>query len=234
MMAPCSAKARGRTGENFSRARWSQFATTSTFSAKVSWSSKSAGNGSSFRLTCSFRRYVDTPQMGAKSASRITLCPRMAMIRWSTSPGAGRPGDLCFFKVFMVSHCSSTSFQILQNRSAPMLEKRPGACNWIPRIAAQRGAFLAERPRLSRTGNQGPRTGIRGGAACHSSSTSAGGRSGVCLLHSSFPGCSTRSQSSHVRWVCCWREVISIRRRTGWWQVAGRRFSTSHSGQPLV
>ena len=25
---------------------------------------------------------------------------------------------------------------------------------------------------------------------------------------------STRSQSSDVRWVCCWREVISIRRRT--------------------
>jgi len=25
---------------------------------------------------------------------------------------------------------------------------------------------------------------------------------------------STRSQSSNVRWVCCWRDVISIRRRT--------------------
>ena len=33
---------------------------------------------------------------------------------------------------------------------------------------------------------------------------------------------STRSQSSNVRWVCCWRDVISIRRRTKW----GRRFFT--------
>jgi hypothetical protein len=32
MIAPCSVKAHGRTGENFKRARWSQFATTSAFS----------------------------------------------------------------------------------------------------------------------------------------------------------------------------------------------------------
>ena len=31
MMAPCSVKARGRTGENLRRRRWSQFATTSDF-----------------------------------------------------------------------------------------------------------------------------------------------------------------------------------------------------------
>jgi hypothetical protein len=31
---------------------------------------------------------------------------------------------------------------------------------------------------------------------------------------------STRSQSSNVRWVWCWREVISIRCRTKWGQCA--------------
>src|ERR1035438_8602959 len=32
---------------------------------------------------------------------------------------------------------------------------------------------------------------------------------------------STRSQSSNVRWVWCWREVISIRSRTKWAQEVG-------------
>ena len=45
--------------------------------------------------------------------------------------------------------------------------------------------------------------------------------SAFCILPSSFAlllgfsiPCSTRSQSSNVRWVCRWREVISIRRRS--------------------
>ena len=48
-------------GENFSRLRWSQFATTSPFSASVSRNMKSDGNLSLFRLTCSFNRFVVTP-----------------------------------------------------------------------------------------------------------------------------------------------------------------------------
>jgi hypothetical protein len=41
------------------------------------------------------------------------------------------------------------------------------------------------------------------------------------LLGFSMPY-STHSQSSNVRWVCCWREVIARRRRTRLSQVAGR------------
>ena len=37
---------------------------------------------------------------------------------------------------------------------------------------------------------------------------------------------STHSQSSSARWVCCWREVISIRRRKKWVQTEGRRLFT--------
>ena len=40
--------------------------------------------------------------------------------------------------------------------------------------------------------------------------------SAFILLPSSLPGHSTRRQSSNVRWVCCWRDVISSRRRTKW------------------
>jgi hypothetical protein len=35
---------------------------------------------------------------------------------------------------------------------------------------------------------------------------------------------SIRSQSSNVRWVCCWRDVVPIRRRTKRGQTVGRRF----------
>jgi hypothetical protein len=35
-----------------------------------------------------------------------------------------------------------------------------------------------------------------------------------------------RGQSSNVRWVCCWREVISIRHRTIAGQVTGPRLLT--------
>ena len=37
---------------------------------------------------------------------------------------------------------------------------------------------------------------------------------------------STRSQSSGVRWVCCSRELVLVRRRMKWPQTAGRRFFT--------
>ena len=36
---------------------------------------------------------------------------------------------------------------------------------------------------------------------------------------------STRSQSSNVRWVCCWQDVTSIRCRTKWSQAVGRPVS---------
>src|ERR1035437_1845578 len=36
-----------------------------------------------------------------------------------------------------------------------------------------------------------------------------------------------RGQSSNVRWVCCWREVISSRQRRKSDQTVGRRFFTS-------
>ncbi|MCX6926688.1 MAG: hypothetical protein NT154_26305 [Verrucomicrobia bacterium] len=32
--------------------------------------------------------------------------------------------------------------------------------------------------------------------------------------------------TSNVRWVCCWRAVISIRRRAKWAQTVGRHFLT--------
>jgi hypothetical protein len=35
---------------------------------------------------------------------------------------------------------------------------------------------------------------------------------------------SARSQSSKVRWVCYWRDVISIRRRTKWGQLTQALF----------
>jgi hypothetical protein len=56
-----------------------------------------------------------------------------------------------------------------------------------------------------------------------SESSSATERS--LLLGFSIPY-SARSQSSNVRWVCCWRNVISIRRRTKWAQTVGRHFLT--------
>jgi hypothetical protein len=37
---------------------------------------------------------------------------------------------------------------------------------------------------------------------------------------------STHSQSSNVRWVCWWREVIPIKRRTKWSQTVSRRLFT--------
>jgi hypothetical protein len=37
---------------------------------------------------------------------------------------------------------------------------------------------------------------------------------------------STRSEPSRVRWVCCWRDVILITRRTNWGQAVGWRFLT--------
>jgi hypothetical protein len=61
LIAPCSVNARGRTGENLSRRRWSQIATTSAFSANVSWKEKSPGKRPSLRLTCSLSRLVDRP-----------------------------------------------------------------------------------------------------------------------------------------------------------------------------
>ena len=42
--APCSVKARGKTGENFNFLTWSQIVTTSAFSAALSWKRKSVGN----------------------------------------------------------------------------------------------------------------------------------------------------------------------------------------------
>src|ERR1035437_9793219 len=59
MIAPCSVKADGNTGENLSLARWSQFATTSAFSSAVSRNIKWAGKRSRLRLTCSLSRFVD-------------------------------------------------------------------------------------------------------------------------------------------------------------------------------
>jgi hypothetical protein len=45
---------------------------------------------------------------------------------------------------------------------------------------------------------------------------------------SAFQGFSflLRGQSSNVRWVCCWRELVLVRHRTKWLQTAGRCFFT--------
>ena len=44
---------------------------------------------------------------------------------------------------------------------------------------------------------------------------------------------STSSQSSNARWVCCWRKVISMRRRTKWgWRRSV--FFPLWSGRPVV
>ena len=55
-----------------------------------------------------------------------------------------------------------------------------------------------------------------------SESSSATARS---LLPGFLISHSIHSQSSNVRWVCCWRDVVPIRRRTKRGQTVGWRFS---------
>src|SRR6266571_3601798 len=95
--APCSVKARGRTRENFSRPRWSQFVTTSVFSTLVRKKAEPSGKRSGLRFTAWLRALVVTPYKAARSASRMTFSPRTSMIRrpsYSSDPavlGRSRP-----------------------------------------------------------------------------------------------------------------------------------------------
>ena len=78
--APCSVKAVGKTLECSMLLNWSQFATSSPHSFSLSRKTKSSGNRTAFRLTCSFNRFVLTPYNGAKCRSKITGKPRTQKI----------------------------------------------------------------------------------------------------------------------------------------------------------
>jgi len=111
MRAPCSVKARGRTGENLSRRRRSQFVTTSFFSSGLSTNVKSSGNRSAFRLTAWLSALVATPYRSARSASRMILWPRMARMRLSRTGAVHQLGaGLLLVRALHGGQLNSTQF----------------------------------------------------------------------------------------------------------------------------
>ena len=72
--------AKGKYGEYFKFWRWSQFATTLSFSCSVSWNMKCLGKRLIFRLTCSLSRLVVTPYNTAKSLLIMTFSPLSSRI----------------------------------------------------------------------------------------------------------------------------------------------------------
>jgi len=146
MIAPCSVKTFGRWGENRRFARWSQSATTLSFSSSVSWKAKSSGNLSRLRFTCSFSRLVSTPYRSARSASRMTLCPRIDRIRARRVQSEQAYRSIRISKDLVILRSQNVIPRRLAHRAKDMVS-RLLLFSWITRCS---GATSPPSPRLAR------------------------------------------------------------------------------------